>query len=113
MSEFLSLAQLAPLVAADHLYCTIEEYLAGDWEYPIELHGIGKYGNDSYRIFCTDEWRQVQPSHDGSWCILHYCRYGPATICSTSITHGGYTATAEQYHSFIIPTQYENEAFLS
>jgi len=28
-------------------------------EHPIELHGIGKYGNDSYRIFCTPDWREV------------------------------------------------------
>ncbi|KAK7481797.1 hypothetical protein BaRGS_00026944 [Batillaria attramentaria] len=30
-----------------------DEYLTKDWKYPIELHGIGKYGNDSYRIFCV------------------------------------------------------------
>ena len=30
-----------------------------DWQYPIELYGIGKYGNDSYRIFCTPEWKEV------------------------------------------------------
>ncbi|KAG7155269.1 methyl-CpG-binding domain protein 4-like 2 [Homarus americanus] len=33
-----------------------EEYLTKDWIYPKELHGIGKYGNDSYRIFCVNEW---------------------------------------------------------
>ena len=33
--------------------------MAGDWQYPIELYGIGKYGNDSYRIFCTPEWKEV------------------------------------------------------
>ncbi|KAJ3586511.1 hypothetical protein NHX12_012909 [Muraenolepis orangiensis] len=38
-----------------------EEYLCKQWRYPIELHGIGKYGNDSYRIFCVEEWRQVTP----------------------------------------------------
>ncbi|CAL8367681.1 unnamed protein product [Lota lota] len=38
-----------------------EEYLSKQWRYPIELHGIGKYGNDSYRIFCVEEWRQVTP----------------------------------------------------
>ena len=32
------------------------------WTYPIELFGIGKYGNDSYRIFCVDEWRYVKPT---------------------------------------------------
>uniref|UniRef100_A0A1A8F3S1 Methyl-CpG-binding domain protein 4 n=1 Tax=Nothobranchius korthausae TaxID=1143690 RepID=A0A1A8F3S1_9TELE len=38
-----------------------DEYLNKPWRYPIELHGIGKYGNDSYRIFCVGEWRQVTP----------------------------------------------------
>ncbi|XP_041348410.1 uncharacterized protein LOC121367991 isoform X2 [Gigantopelta aegis] len=38
-----------------------DEYLTKDWKYPIELHGIGKYGNDSYRIFCVNEWKQVKP----------------------------------------------------
>ncbi|XP_068996926.1 methyl-CpG-binding domain protein 4 [Embiotoca jacksoni] len=38
-----------------------DEYLTKQWRYPIELHGIGKYGNDSYRIFCVEEWRQVTP----------------------------------------------------
>ncbi|XP_027558453.1 methyl-CpG-binding domain protein 4 [Neopelma chrysocephalum] len=37
------------------------EYLSKRWRYPIELHGIGKYGNDSYRIFCVNEWKEVQP----------------------------------------------------
>ena len=39
-----------------------DEYLTKQWRYPIELHGIGKYGNDSYRIFCVNEWKQVRPS---------------------------------------------------
>nr|QVX32601.1 MBD4 [Platynereis dumerilii] len=38
------------------------EYLHKDWKYPIELYGIGKYGNDSYRIFCVNEWKQVSPT---------------------------------------------------
>nr|XP_017213058.1 methyl-CpG-binding domain protein 4 isoform X2 [Danio rerio] len=38
-----------------------DEYISKSWQYPIELHGIGKYGNDSYRIFCVDEWREVTP----------------------------------------------------
>ena len=37
----------------------LEEYLTKDWEYPNELFGIGKYGNDSYRIFCVNEWKKV------------------------------------------------------
>ncbi|KAI7797517.1 methyl-CpG-binding domain protein 4 [Triplophysa rosa] len=39
-----------------------DEYLNTSWRYPIELHGIGKYGNDSYRIFCVEEWREVTPN---------------------------------------------------
>uniref|UniRef100_A0A4W3JHZ8 Uncharacterized protein n=1 Tax=Callorhinchus milii TaxID=7868 RepID=A0A4W3JHZ8_CALMI len=27
----------------------------------IVLRGILKYGNDSYRIFCSKEWKEVQP----------------------------------------------------
>uniref|UniRef100_A0A3P9I3I3 Methyl-CpG-binding domain protein 4 n=1 Tax=Oryzias latipes TaxID=8090 RepID=A0A3P9I3I3_ORYLA len=38
-----------------------DEYLTKEWRYPIELHGIGKYGNDSYRIFCVGEWKEVTP----------------------------------------------------
>lgn len=38
-----------------------DDYLTKQWRYPIELHGIGKYGNDSYRIFCVGEWREVKP----------------------------------------------------
>ncbi|XP_064154415.1 methyl-CpG-binding domain protein 4 [Anguilla rostrata] len=51
-----------------------DEYVNKQWRYPIELHGIGKYGNDSYRIFCIGEWRQVSPQdhklnkyHDWLW----------------------------------------------
>ena len=38
-----------------------DEYLSKDWKQPIELYGIGKYGNDSYRIFCQGEWTKVKP----------------------------------------------------
>lgn len=37
----------------------VDDFLTKDWRYPIELHGIGKYGNDSYRIFCVNEWKHV------------------------------------------------------
>ena len=30
-----------------------------NWCYPRELHGIKKYGDDAYRIFCINEWKQV------------------------------------------------------
>eukprot|EP00088_Acartia_fossae_P045251 TRINITY_DN4860_c0_g2_i11.p1 TRINITY_DN4860_c0_g2~~TRINITY_DN4860_c0_g2_i11.p1 ORF type:complete len:182 (+),score=31.73 TRINITY_DN4860_c0_g2_i11:80-625(+) len=38
------------------------EYVNKDWLYPRELFGIGKYGDDSYRIFCLGEWKSVHPS---------------------------------------------------
>ncbi|XP_029200715.2 methyl-CpG-binding domain protein 4-like [Acropora millepora] len=38
-----------------------EEFLAKDWNSPKELHGIGKYGDDSYRIFCLGDWKNVIP----------------------------------------------------
>uniref|UniRef100_A0A8C4QP54 Methyl-CpG-binding domain protein 4 n=1 Tax=Eptatretus burgeri TaxID=7764 RepID=A0A8C4QP54_EPTBU len=38
-----------------------DEFVTKKWKYPIELHGIGKYGNDSYRIFCINEWKMVKP----------------------------------------------------
>ncbi|XP_021104485.1 methyl-CpG-binding domain protein 4 isoform X5 [Heterocephalus glaber] len=44
-----------------------DEYLTKQWKYPIELHGIGKYGNDSYRIFCVNEWKQLE----GSRWLVH------------------------------------------
>ncbi|XP_050420928.1 methyl-CpG-binding domain protein 4-like isoform X2 [Adelges cooleyi] len=37
------------------------DFLNKNWTYPIELYGIGKYGNDSYRLFCVNEWKCVQP----------------------------------------------------
>ncbi|XP_042679707.1 methyl-CpG-binding domain protein 4 [Centrocercus urophasianus] len=47
-----------------------DEYLHKQWKYPIELHGIGKYGNDSYRIFCVNEWKEVQPQ-DHKLSVYH------------------------------------------
>jgi len=63
-----------------HNYCATEEYLGKDWEYPIELYGIGKYGNDSYRIFCTEEWREVRPSDH--WLNKYY-----AWLCEENHYH--------------------------
>ncbi|XP_028396974.1 uncharacterized protein LOC114520836 [Dendronephthya gigantea] len=37
------------------------EYLCKAWQYPNELHGIGKYGNDSFRMFCLGECKDVLP----------------------------------------------------
>ncbi|XP_061590798.1 methyl-CpG-binding domain protein 4 [Cololabis saira] len=58
-----------------------DEYLSKQWRYPIELHGIGKYGNDSYRIFCVEEWRQVTPED-------HMLNKYHAWLCETQETSG-------------------------
>ncbi|XP_033119760.1 methyl-CpG-binding domain protein 4-like [Anneissia japonica] len=51
-----------------------DEYLSKDWVDADELHGIGKYGNDSYKIFCLGKWKEVHPTdhmlnkyHDWLW----------------------------------------------
>jgi len=38
-----------------------EEYVQKEWLEPIELHGIGKYANDAWRIFCRGDWKAVDP----------------------------------------------------
>jgi len=38
-----------------------QEFTSKSWMYPGELYGIGKYGDDSFRIFCMGEWRSVRP----------------------------------------------------
>ena len=54
-----------------------QEYLEKDWQEPIELYGIGKYGNDAWKIFCTSDWKDVEPKdhaltwyHD--WLVENY-----------------------------------------
>ena len=49
---------------------TVDEFISKRWRYPNELYGIGKYGADSYRIFCLGEWRQVRP-HDHKLNLYH------------------------------------------
>lgn len=51
-------------------FAVSEEYITKAWKYPIELHGIGKYGNDSYKIFCVNEWRDVKP-RDSKLVLYH------------------------------------------
>ena len=40
-----------------------EEYLTNDWNTPKDLYGCGKYADDTWRIFCRGDWRDVEP-HD-------------------------------------------------
>lgn len=37
------------------------QYVAGGWKQARELHGIGKYGDDAYRIFILGDWKSVTP----------------------------------------------------
>jgi hypothetical protein len=32
------------------------------WTDPKDLHGVGQYGSDAYRIFCRGDWRDVNPA---------------------------------------------------
>lgn len=44
------------------------EYITIDWKEPIDLYGIGKYGNDAWKIFCTNDWKSVTPKdHALNW----------------------------------------------
>lgn len=36
------------------------EFLTTDWEYPLQLFGVGKYGDDAYRMFCCGQWHDLQ-----------------------------------------------------
>ena len=54
-----------------------KEFIEKKWEEPIELYGIGKYGNDAWKIFCTDDWRSAQPKDHAltwyhNWLIENY-----------------------------------------
>ena len=48
---------------ADYLIEMSKGYLSKNWnDDPKVLKGIGKYGSDAYRIFCTDDWKDVKPT---------------------------------------------------
>ena len=38
------------------------EYLALSWKTPSDLHACGKYADDCYKIFCTGQWQDVEPT---------------------------------------------------
>ncbi|XP_037091752.1 methyl-CpG-binding domain protein 4-like [Pollicipes pollicipes] len=38
-----------------------DDYVSKKWKSPRELHGIGRYGSDAYKIFCLGQWKQVRP----------------------------------------------------
>lgn len=37
------------------------QYHEGKWTDVLQLHGVGKYASDAYRIFVIGEWRNVEP----------------------------------------------------
>jgi len=37
------------------------QFHAAQWKDVNELHGVGKYASDAYRIFILGDWRNVQP----------------------------------------------------
>lgn len=39
-----------------------DQYRRGEWSDVIQLHGVGKYASDAYRIFVLGEWQSVQPN---------------------------------------------------
>ena len=47
------------------------DYLEKEWQSdPTKLYGIGKYGSDAYKIFCTPHWKEVEPK-DGALVNYH------------------------------------------
>ena len=49
------------------------DYYHKDWkDDPTCLYGIGKYGSDAYKIFCTERWYDVKPK-DGA--LINYQNY--------------------------------------
>ena len=39
-----------------------KDYLTKDWSKASELYGCGKYADDCYKVFCTGEWKSVEPT---------------------------------------------------
>jgi len=56
-----------------------DEYLVQDWEKASDLPGIGKYGSDSYEIFCQGKWREIEPDDYKLRCYVDWMRtsYAP------------------------------------
>ena len=66
---------IAPLGLSGKRYKALKQmsydYIHKDWKSePKKLYGIGKYGSDAYKIFCTDSWKDVKPK-DGALINYH------------------------------------------
>jgi len=62
-SELLDL--ISPLGLSNRRLKTLkrfsEEFVTKSWKEASELYGVGKYADDTYRIFIRGEWMSVQP----------------------------------------------------
>jgi methyl-CpG-binding domain protein 4 len=52
----------AVLVCNSYYILISGDYVTKNWKNAKELFGIGKYGNDSYKIFCINQWKSVRPT---------------------------------------------------
>ena len=48
------------------------EFISENWVDAKDLHGIGKYGSDSDRIFYLGEWKSIEPT-DGA--LISYKKF--------------------------------------
>ena len=39
-----------------------KEFTQSSWKTAKDLYGCGKYADDCYKVFCTGEWKDVQPT---------------------------------------------------
>mmetsp|Transcript_39703 Transcript_39703/g.91990 ORF Transcript_39703/g.91990 Transcript_39703/m.91990 type:complete len:356 (-) Transcript_39703:82-1149(-) len=54
------------------------EFEKGAWEKPMELPGVGRYGQDAYDIFCLGRWVEAKPAdHALSWYRQWACGEDP------------------------------------
>jgi len=71
---------------SEYIYKMTSQFLEDSWKYPMELLGVGKYGNDAYRIFACGEYREVTPEDHAlnkyhEWVSLHRCRSNNTFEC--------------------------------
>ncbi|XP_014675782.1 PREDICTED: uncharacterized protein LOC106815788, partial [Priapulus caudatus] len=80
-----------------------DEFLSKKWTYPIELHGIGKYGNDSYRIFCLGEWREVGARGQRHLVAHTADKSSAADAGGATWRHGAWWMHAAQHTALSVP----------
>ena len=58
------------------------EYVTKKWATPKELYGCGKYADDTWRIFCRGDWKDVTPN-DHALTNYHNWLLGISSPCSS------------------------------